>query len=468
MLIIPIQSKPDWRRPPLVCFALIVVNLLMFLLYQGGDDARWQQAEEYYFASQLPVREETRLLQFIDQRHPEWRGQAEAEGEDFIYQQLLWNRDFHQWLLPQLQAEDEGEWLAEREQFAQLRDRLSSYALGLTPAEPSLAGLFGHMFLHGGWEHILGNMIFLLLFGLSVEMALGARWFLAFYLLGGLGAAAAHMLVEAGSPVPMIGASGAVSAVMGMFVAIYGLRKLRFFYTVGFAFGEFTAPALLVLPLWLGKEIFGYYFGDSHIAYWAHFGGLAAGCLLALPLTRFRPLHELQAAQIAQPLPEAGALARIEALQSQGKLVEAGGAALAALRQYPHSLPLIQTAIALTAAAPESEAYHRANLALFALAKNPAADSRPIATGYREYLQKSPNPRALTEQACLLLANRATQEKDWPWLEDLLRRLHAKRSQHPLLAQLAMQLVNHYRRSGDESRAREAQQLVPGRETSIA
>ena len=58
MLIIPIQNKPDWRRPPLMCFALILANLLMFVFYQGGDEARWQQAEEYYFGSDLPDLEE--------------------------------------------------------------------------------------------------------------------------------------------------------------------------------------------------------------------------------------------------------------------------------------------------------------------------------------------------------------------------------------------------------------------------
>ncbi|WP_308364038.1 MULTISPECIES: rhomboid family intramembrane serine protease [unclassified Microbulbifer] len=460
MLIIPIQNKPDWRRPPLVCLALIALNLLVFVFYQGGDEARWQQAEEYYFSNDLSAREESRFLIYVNEVHPEWRLQVDAEGEDFVYRELLWNPEFHRWLLPQLRTEGESEWLAQRQEFVRLRDRLSSFALGLTPAEPHLAGVFGHMFLHGSWDHLIGNMVFLLLFGLSVELALGAAWFFGLYLLGGLAAAGLHIAVEMGSPMPMVGASGAVSAIMGMFVAVYGVRRLRFFYTLGFVFGEFSAPALLVLPLWLGKEIFGYFYGDSSIAYWAHTGGLLAGFASAMVLVKRRPPLTQVPREDEAPLLEQRAMARIESLQNSGKLLEAADAAVAAVHQFPQSLPLIQRAIALTAAAPDSDAHHRANLALFALAGNSAIDARRISEGYRNYLQACPQPRALTAKACLLLARRAAQEKDWPWLEDLLRRLHKRGAEHPLLQSLGMALVNHYRRVGEEQRAREVLRLV--------
>ena len=464
MLIIPLQNKPDWRRPPLVCFALIAINLLVFTLYQGRDEARWQAAEEYYFASDLPALEEQRFLVYIDEEHPQWRLQADAQGQDFVYGELLWNPEFHHWLLPQLRAEGEREWLAQRQEFARLRDRLSSFAFGLTPAEPSVAGLFGHLFLHGSWDHLIGNMVFLLLFGLSVELALGGRWFACLYLLGGLTAGGLHMAVEAGSPAPMVGASGAVSAIMGMFVAVYGLRKLRFFYSLGFIFGEFSAPALLVLPLWLGKEIFGYFYGDAGIAYWAHTGGLIAGFVTALLLISRRPLPEPPSREEEESTPEGRALARIDKLQSDGKLLEAAAAAAAAVRRYPRSLPLIQRCIEVTAAAPESEPYHRANLALFALAGDTGSHAPAIAAGYRRYLQSTPEPRALTAKTCLFLARRAAQEKDWQWLDELLRRLYRQRVEHPLLPGLGTALVDHYRRIGEEQRAREVLQLEFGSE----
>lgn len=460
MLIIPIQNKPDWRRPPLVCFALILVNLLVFVLYQGGDEARWHAAEVFYFDSELPAQEESRFYEFVDAERPEWRTQAQGAGEEFIYQQLLWSREFHHWLLPLLEQEGEQQWLQQRRQYGELRDSLSSFAYGLTPAEPTLRGLFGHMFLHGGWDHLLGNMIFLLLFGLSVELALGAAWFIGLYLLGGLAAAALHMGVEAGSLMPVIGASGAVSAVMGMFVAVYGVRRLRFFYTLGFAFGEFTAPALLVLPLWLGKEVFGYLFGSDNIAYWAHFGGLVAGFACTMLLIRLRPSREIQVEEDLPPTPQQLALARIESLQNNGKLLEAGQAAASAQRQHPQSLPLIYKAIELTALAPDSEPHHRAWLALFALAKLPQQDFAPVATGVSDYLAAVQEPRALNARVCLVLAQRAAEEKQWELVETLLQRLRKKEQRHPLMARLAQGLVQHYRRCGDEQRARKALEVV--------
>ncbi|MCK7598944.1 rhomboid family intramembrane serine protease [Microbulbifer sp. CAU 1566] len=460
MLIIPIQNRPDWRRPPLVCFALILINLLVFLLYQSGDETRWQAAEDYYFASELPALDEERFYEYVETQKPEWRTLAMGAGEEFIYEQLLWSREFHNWLLPQLAQEGEQTWLQQRRQFGELRDSLSSFAYGLTPAAPTLQGLFGHMFLHGGWDHLLGNMIFLLLFGLSVELALGAAWFLGLYLLGGIAAAALHLGVEAGSLMPVIGASGAVSAVMGMFVAVYGIRRLRFFYTLGFAFGEFTAPALLVLPLWLGKEVFGYFFGSDNIAYWAHFGGLVAGVICTLVLIRLRPSSEIHVEEDLPPTPEQLALARIESLQNSGKLLEAGEAATNAQRQHPESLPLIHKAIELTALAPDSEGHHRAWLALFALAKKPEQDFAPIARGVEDYLNRGGEPRALTSQVCLLLAQRAGREKQWGLVETLLLRLQQKEQRHPLMARLAHGLVEHYRRCGDEERARKALDFV--------
>ncbi|HEY8568739.1 rhomboid family intramembrane serine protease [Microbulbifer sp.] len=456
MLIIPIQNKPDWRRPPLVCFALVLVNLLVFVLYQSGDEARWQSAEEYYFSSELPALEEARFYEYVDTEKPEWRTLAQGAGEEFIYEQLLWSREFHHWLLARLEAEGQPQWLQQRQEFAELRDSLSNFAYGLTPANPTLKGLFGHMFLHGGWDHLLGNMVFLLLFGLSVELALGAAWFIGLYLFGGLAAAALHMGVEAGSLMPVIGASGAVSAVMGMFVAVYGIRRLRFFYTLGFAFGEFTAPALLVLPLWLGKEVFGYFFGSDNIAYWAHFGGLVAGFACTLLLIRLRPSREIHVEEDLPPTPAQMALARIESLQNSGKLLEASQAAASAQRQHPESLPLIYKSIELTALAPESEAHHRAWLALFALAKQPGQDFAPVAKGIEEYLQKVKVPRALNLGVCLVLAQRAAAEKRWELVETLLLRLQEKAYRHPLMARLANGLVEHYRRCGDEERARRA------------
>lgn len=138
------------------------------------------------------------------------------------------------------------------------------------------------MFLHSGWGHLLGNMVFLFLFGFTLEGVLGKRLYITFYLASGIAASGLYALLNSHSFVPLVGASGAISGLMGMYLALYRLRKIRFFYTVLFYFGEFQAPALLVLPLWLGKEFYGYFFIESNVAYWAHIGGLMAGAGLLL------------------------------------------------------------------------------------------------------------------------------------------------------------------------------------------
>ncbi|MEW5248297.1 rhomboid family intramembrane serine protease [Microbulbifer sp. 2201CG32-9] len=289
MLTTPAHYRSGRPGLPLVCAALIALNLLVFVFYQSGDEKRWQKAEDYYFSSELPLLEEQRFLIYVNERHPEWRSQLDAQGQDFVYRELMANREFHRWLLPQLQAEGEAEWLGARREFATLRDRLSSFALGLVPSDPGISPWLAHMFLHGSWDHLIGNMIFLLLFGLSVELALGHLRFLALYLFGGLAAAGLHLVADAGSPMPMVGASGAVSAVMGACVAIYGLARLHALGRSGSLLGKFSAPALLILPLWLAKELFGYFYGDAGVAYWAHAGGLLAGFVLALLMLYRRP-----------------------------------------------------------------------------------------------------------------------------------------------------------------------------------
>ena len=158
--------------------------------------------------------------------------------------------------------------------------------LGLVPADARWLTYLTSMFLHGGIDHLLGNMAFLFVFGFALERAIGLLNYSALYFLGGLVGGILHVLVHADSFVPTIGASGAVSALMGGYLAVYQLRKIRFFYSVLVYFGEFRAPALVILPAWILKEVYGYVYGDQGIAYWDHIGGLVGGAVLGHLATR--------------------------------------------------------------------------------------------------------------------------------------------------------------------------------------
>ena len=141
------------------------------------------------------------------------------------------------------------------------------------------------MFLHGGWLHLLGNMWFLWLFGNNVEDVMGHARFLAFYLICGFAAAAAQILIDPTSAVPMVGASGAISGVMGAYVVLY--PRVRVHTIVWFILlFKWTVPAWLMLGYWFLLQLIGAGLNPvGGVAVWAHIGGFVAGSLL---ITIFR------------------------------------------------------------------------------------------------------------------------------------------------------------------------------------
>jgi membrane associated rhomboid family serine protease len=142
---------------------------------------------------------------------------------------------------------------------------------------------FTMMFLHGGWWHLVGNMWFLWIFGNNIEDRLGHLIYGAFYLLGGLAALACHCLTDANGVIPVIGASGAVAAVLGAYAITYPTAKVR---TLVFLFLA-DIPALIFLSLWFLQELaqaMGWLGGnEGGVAFWAHVGGFIAGIIL-MPL----------------------------------------------------------------------------------------------------------------------------------------------------------------------------------------
>jgi membrane associated rhomboid family serine protease len=178
---------------------------------------------------------------------------------------------------------------------------------GLVPARllahPGLAQgwtILTSMFLHGGWWHLISNMWVLYIFGDNVEDRMGHGRYLIFYLLGGVAAAAAHVLVSPDSTVPTIGASGAISAVMGAYLVLFpGARVLTLI--PGFILPWFIeVPALLFIGFWFVSQLFNGLFAlgfagsvDTYggVAWWAHVGGFVAGLLLVKVFERRRYRH---------------------------------------------------------------------------------------------------------------------------------------------------------------------------------
>jgi membrane associated rhomboid family serine protease len=149
---------------------------------------------------------------------------------------------------------------------------------------PSLT-LLTCAFLHGDWMHLLGNMLFLWVFGDNVEDALGHIKYLAFYLIGAAAAAFGHAAMQPGSEVPLIGASGATSALVGAYLMLYPRAKM---WALLFMRVPLLIPAMAVIGVWFVTQIVFIVspIGGENVAFDAHIAGFLAGALLAIPMKR--------------------------------------------------------------------------------------------------------------------------------------------------------------------------------------
>jgi membrane associated rhomboid family serine protease len=150
-----------------------------------------------------------------------------------------------------------------------------------------LHGLLTSMFLHGGWLHLAGNMLFLWIFGDNLEDRMGHLPFLAFYLVAGLAAGALQIAADPSSRIPMVGASGAIAGVMGGYLLLFPRARVDVFVFFIIFFRIFPVPAWLMLGFWFALQLFNGVMTPTDqggVAHWAHAGGFAAGLVLALPL----------------------------------------------------------------------------------------------------------------------------------------------------------------------------------------
>lgn len=156
------------------------------------------------------------------------------------------------------------------------------YMFGLVPAQFHIITLFTSMFLHGGIAHILGNMWFLWIFGDNVESSLGHLRYAVFYILCGLAAGFAQVIINVDSLIPMVGASGAIAGVLGAYLMRYPHAQVHVFVFIFFFFTTIKVPAIIVLGIWFLIQLtngLGTLSLDSAggVAWFAHIGGFIAG-----------------------------------------------------------------------------------------------------------------------------------------------------------------------------------------------
>ena len=264
MLLIPYQTRFTPKSLPLVTLALILVNALVYFVFQSGDRQAYARAAEYYFSSQLAQIELPRFATYLERRND--RGALQVlrmiragtrPEESVVLVMALENdrefmRDLREGAVVSSSDPAYVTWRDQRAQFDALIGRVFTERFALEPDTGGAAWgalrLLTYQFLHGNAAHWLGNMIVLLLAGPFAEAALGRFRFLVAFIASGVFAGALHMLV---SDQALIGASGSISGAMAMVAVLYGTRRVPVFYWLFVYFNTARIPALLLLPAWL-------------------------------------------------------------------------------------------------------------------------------------------------------------------------------------------------------------------------
>ncbi len=301
MVIIPTEKRFDWNYAPVVLFSIVLINILVFFVYQSGDGEKLERAfTEYQKEDYLEIEwpffkkylEENGKQSSLD----EFQRLYNDERYDEIIFHIIIRLDFYQYLrfgkdqYEYFSTNDVGDWFEKREKIYNEIKSTSISSFGLTPSQINVFHLLSYQFLHGDIMHLLGNMFFLIVCGFAVEAAIGRWRFLAFYLICGIAGGLLHTVFNLKEAMPLVGASGAISGIMAMYLGLFRLKKIEFFYWFFIFVGYFKAPALFILVFYIGKEVF-QFFGSagSNVAFMAHAGGFISGGLLMAACYHFIP-----------------------------------------------------------------------------------------------------------------------------------------------------------------------------------
>jgi rhomboid family protein len=268
--VIPIRDINPTSRTAWLTIAIIAANVAIFLLWEPTFAGQVDQQEFFFCNAQVPY-ELTNQTTLAD-------GGAEAR-----------------------RAIEES-FGAGESQAAGLQDFLQQTC----PGKSWLASIFVSMFLHGGWLHLAGNMLFLWIFGNNVEDRLGRVSFVAVYVLGGLAATGLQVAFAPNSAVPNVGASGAIAAILGSYLILFPRARIHtlvifFFITFLELPASFVLLAWFVLQLFSGVGDMGPEVGGGGVAYWAHVGGFVFG--MAVTWLFFRSRGRRQPYELPPPPP---------------------------------------------------------------------------------------------------------------------------------------------------------------------
>jgi membrane associated rhomboid family serine protease len=277
------------RRLPWITIGLIVINTAIFLFTYGPMQREMQQMGQVelqilILSAQYPdvkmSASATDLVTAIKLQYPAQYQEAVDKFQEAKDQALRDDEGVH------VMSADEADAAMAKlcTQFSDIQDHSITWKYAFHPVDPTPWSYITACFLHGGWLHLIFNMWFLWLSGTILEDLWGRIVYPVFYLLTGVLAWAVHGVVFPHSIVPALGASGAIAGLMGGFLARFPKTNIRLGWLFFIKVFKFNVPAYVILPMWLGIQVFWGVLFRSHnaeggIAYWAHIGGFAFGAL---------------------------------------------------------------------------------------------------------------------------------------------------------------------------------------------
>jgi membrane associated rhomboid family serine protease len=444
---------------------LILLNMLVFWGPQRSEDNARERAAQYYVKSVLPQLELPPFVEWLEKTDAK-RGKIARRmlPHDEAYPQLLESLQNDKKFMARLQAEQVvtpanpqyDEWKRDRRQYEALLPApfTARWSQDYTKdAEFKPWTWITNAFLHGSTGHLLGNMLFLFLFGFSVELALGRGTYLAFYLLGAVGASMLAGWAYAGKDGYGLGASGAISALMGMYAVMYRLKRIRFFYQLFFYFNYVTAPALLLLPAWIVNELMQHWLGGQGIAYMAHLGGLLTGATLMAGALLLRRVQAPEAVAAAEPdrFGEHVAAAQKHGAAMQFDKACAEWRAAAALR--PGDTDTLRAWFNTARLQPASDDFHHAARRIFRL---PATEPNTLAlqhASYKTYLDQAKPGARLKPDDMARLARRFARIRQFDDADRLCAILLKTAPEHPELADTLSVCANGLLHAGQHEKA---------------
>lgn len=444
---------------------LILVNMIVWWGPQRSEENARERAAHYYVNSVLPELELPPFVEWLEKTDPK-RGKLARRmlPHEETYPQLLESLQNDRKFLAKLQADgiitptnpQYGEWKRDRQQYEAMLPApfTARWSQDYTKdAELKPWTWITAAFLHGSTGHLLGNMLFLFLFGFSVELALGRGTYLSFYLLGAVGASALAGWAYAGKDGYGLGASGAISALMGMYAVMYRLKRIRFFYQLFFYFNYVTAPALLLLPAWIVNELMQHWLGGQGIAYMAHLGGLLTGAALMTGALLLRRVQAPETAAAPEPDRFGEHVAAAQKFSAAMKFDKACGEWRAAAALRPGDSDTLRAWFNTARLQPASDDFHQAARRIFRL---PATDEGTMAlqhASYKTYLDQAKPGARLKPEDMARLARRFARIRQFEDTDKLCRILLKTAPDHPELADTLSACANGLLHAGERDKA---------------